>query len=427
MSQISARRGAHASGHDGHHAGVDMSDANIMPQGFGRGASMILLLLGVVGLVVAGVAWAKVGPAQVLASLHIGAMCALAITLGGLFLVLAMHLTQAGWSVTLRRQLENIASLVPITGAAVVIILATDMALGGKLFAWMNRELVANDVLYQKKAGFLNPVFFMIRAVFYVFVWSALSFVLRRYSTEQDHTGDKWISNRARFTSAWGMLLFALTTAFAGFDWLMSLDYRYFSTMWGVYFFAGAVGAGIATVLLILAGLRAKGKLEGLVTEEHAHDLGKLLFTFTVFWAYIAFSQYFLTWYANIPEETAFFNARKVNGWQYLFLALCLGHFVLPFYFMLWRRVRRSFGFLSFFALWTLVMQIADLYWIVRPQVYAKETHPLHLELLWVDLAGILGVLLIFFGLLLRRVGSGVLIPTRDPRLPEAIAHKNYV
>jgi len=433
MSQISVGHDARGGGHPGAHAshggrgGADLSDANIMPQGFGRGLSALLLVLGVLGLVGAGVAWGKVGSAHVLAALHIGAMGSLAISLGALFLVMASHLTGAGWNVTLRRQMENIASLVWVPGILILAILLTDNLLGGVLFKWMNREVVAGDVLYQKKAGFLNPVFFFLRAALYVFVWFILSYFMRRYSTEQDATGDKWLSNRARFTSSWGMLIFALTTAFAGFDWLMAIDYRYFSTMWGVYFFAGAVGSGIATTILILAALRAKGKLEGLVTSEHAHDLGKLLFAFIVFWAYIAFSQYFLTWYANIPEETAFFNARKVHGWQYLFLALCFGHFVIPFYLMLWRLVRRSFALLAFFGIWTLIMQLADLYWIIRPQLYAQATDPLRLDLLWVDLAGILGVVFVFFGLLLRRVGSGVLIPTRDPRLPEAIAHKNYV
>ncbi len=426
MSQISIGHGAH--GAHGSHAGhVDLSEANIMPQGFGRGLSLLLLLAGGVGLAGAGLAWGKAGPAHVLAALHIGAMGSLAISLGALFLVMASHLTGAGWNVTLRRQMENIASLVWVPGLIVLAIMLTDMKLGGTLFKWMNREVVANDVLFQKKAGYFNPMFFVIRSLLYVAVWFFLSHFMRRYSTEQDATGDKWLSNRARFTSSWGMLIFALTTAFAGFDWLMAIDYRYFSTMWGVYFFAGSAGSGVATTILILAALRAKGKLEGLVTSEHAHDLGKLLFAFTVFWAYIAFSQYFLTWYANIPEETAFFNARKVHGWQYLFLALCFGHFVVPFYVMLWRFVRRSFAALALFGVWMLLMQLGDLYWIIRPQLYAQSGDPLRMDLLWVDLAGILGVVLVFFGLLLRRVGSGVLIPTRDPRLHEAIAHKNYV
>lgn len=423
MSQIAAdMHHAHADhGHD--HA--DLSQGNITLSGGGKG--LIFFVIGLLGLAVAGYGWSQAGATHAMAVLHIGAMVALSISLGCLFLVMAMHLTMAGWSVTIRRQLENIASLVPYAGIMIIALLATDIVLGGKLFPWLNKELTQGDYLYEKKAAFLNPMFFMIRAVLYVGVWSYLAWRLAGYSKEQDRTGDKWLSNRARFTSSWGMLLFALTVAFAGFDWLKSIDWRYFSTMWGVYFFAGSIYAGTATLILVLAWLRAKGKLEGLVTAEHTHDLGKMLFAFTVFWAYIAYSQYFLTWYANIPEETAFFLARKTHGWEYLFYALCFGHFVLPFYLLLWRGIRRSIGLLAIFAAWSILMQIADIYWIIRPQLYALAEDKVRMDLLWLDIAAIVGVLGIFFGLVARKVGSGVLVPLRDPRMHEALHHKNYV
>lgn len=429
MSQITAE---HAMGHGHHHDHhADLSEANIQPGGFGRTSGLALLVLGAASVLAAILGgWGSAGAAHVLASLHVGAMTALACSLGALFFVMAFHLTGAGWSTTLRRQFENVASMVPFAGIAVIAILAVDVAQGGKLFAWLNKELSGNDYLYNKKSGYLNPMFFMLRAVFFVFAWSYLAYRLTWYSKEQDRTGDKWLSNRARFTSSWGMLVFALTVAFAAFDWLKSIDWRYFSTMWGVYYFAGAMGASIATVVLLMAALRAKGKLEGLVTAEHTHDLGKLLFAVgACFWAYIAYSQFFLTWYANIPEETSFYLARLTGGWENLFWVLAFGHFVLPFYLLLWRGARRTLGVLAIFALWQLLMQIADMFWIVRPQIYAGPDFEdkIGVAHLWVDAAGILGVLALFFGLLLRKVGSGVLIPFRDPRLHEAIAHKNYI
>lgn len=429
MSQITADH-VHGHGHGDHHhahAGFDLSESNISPSGLGNGLSGLMMVLGLAGLVGVGIGWTTAGASHAMMAVHIGAMVAMAITLGGLFLVMATHLIGAGWSVTIRRQMENIASMVPYVGMLVIGTLAADILLGGKLFPWLDKSRVAGDYLFEKKAAYLNPVFFMIRAVVYVFVWSFLARRLLWLSQEQDRTGDKWLTNKARFTSSWGMLIFALTVAFAGFDWLKSIDWRYFSTMWGVYFFAGAMYSAVATLVLVLAYLRANGKLEGLVTDEHTHDLGKLQFAFTVFWAYIAFSQYFLTWYANIPEETMFYLPRKTGGWEYLFYTLCFGHFVLPFYLLLWRKARRTLGILAIFAAWSLLMQVADIFWIIRPQLYAQTEDSVRVGLLWVDAAGIFGVLFLFFGMLLWKVNSGVLIPTRDPRLPESLHHKNYV
>ena len=265
------------------------------------------------------------------------------------------------------------------------------------------------------------------RVVFYALLWSYLVWKLWGYSTEQDRTGDKWLTNRARFTSSWGMLAFALSTAFASFDLLMSLDWRFFSTMWGVYYFAGAAFSSVPVVVIVLALLRRAGKLKGAVGEEHLHDLAKLMFGFTVFWAYIAFSQYFLIWYRAIPEETSFFLARKTGGWESLSIFLCVGHFILPFYILLWRFVRRSFALLALMASWAILMEAVDIYWIVRPMVYAGQPDSVRLGSIWLDVAGIGGVMLVFAGLLARRVASGPLVPLRDPRVNEALHHANYV
>jgi hypothetical protein len=415
--------------HDAPQDHADLSASNTMPApGAGSMASLALLALGVVGLgatVAAGLRPELLK--QALAAYHIGVMSCLAMCLGCLFWVMAFHLTQAGWSVTVRRQFENVMALLPVVAGMALITVAVEMWTGGHLFAWMRSEVQANDVLFQRKAAYFNTWFFWGRAIFYLCAWSYLSYRLRWLSVEQDRTGDKWLSNQARFTSSWGMVVFALTSTFASFDWLMSMDYRYFSTMWGVYFFAGAAFSSIPLVVLVLAGLRAGGKLRGLATDEHVHDLAKLMFGFTVFWAYIGFGQYFLTWYANIPEETAYFLFRKGPGWKYLSMFLVIGHFALPFYCLLWRFVRRNLVLLSFFAVWAIFCQVMDMTWIVRPMVYALDADTLRLDRLWIDVAGIVGVMGVFGGLLIRRVNSGPLLPTRDPRLSEDLHHRNYV
>jgi hypothetical protein len=429
MSHITAGASSLVPPHDDHGGEYDLSPANItLPEGTGRGLSLGLIVVGAVGVLAAlGVGFSGGDPA--LAAYHIGVMSVLAVSLGAMFWVLAFHLTMAGWSTTVRRQFENVMMMAPLAGLGVLALLVYEMSTGGHLFAWMTSAIQKDpsNVVFQKKAGYFNPIFFMIRSVVYVGLWAYLARRLRKYSVEQDDTGDRWLSNRARFTSSWGMLAFALSSTFAAFDWIMALDYRFFSTMWGVYFFAGAAFSSIPVVVIVLTLIRRTGRLRGLVNEEHYHDLGKLMFGFTVFWAYIGFSQYFLIWYANIPEETFWMLARKTGPWRAWTMLLAWGHFILPFWILLWKFVRRTPGLLSMMAAWAILMEIADMVWIIRPLVYAQQLDQVQLGRVWLDLIGIGGVWLVFAGLLIQRVASGPLIPTRDPRLGEALQHRNYV
>jgi hypothetical protein len=441
MSQVSAHgAAAHAHG-EGHHA-ADLSDRNItLEPAKGKALSAILIVIGLVGLGITVAGGFMVGIKHALGAYHVGAMSMLAVSLGALFMVLAFHLIGAGWSVTVRRQFENVASLVWFPAMAAAVTFVIEAATGGHLYAWLQKS-AQSDVLLQRKSDYLNPQFFAARTLLYVMFWFFLSRKMFAYSTEQDRTGDKWLTNRARFTASWGMPLLALSMAFAAFDWLKSMDYRFFSTMWGVYYFAGAVFVSLAVVVILLTYIKRQGRLEGLVTEEHFHDLGKLMFAFTVFWAYIGFSQYFLIWYANIPEETSFILARQHAGWGAWTKLLMVGHFIAPFFILLWRFMRRNMLLLSLAGCWFVFMEVADMIWIIRPMVYSDQigeylrqldtggpitADPIRIQHIWLDIAGVVGVAGVFFGLLIRKVYSGPLIPTRDPRLPEALHHRNYV
>ena len=406
-----------------------LAEENIRLRAGGGVIGLGLIALGVLAVVATfGVGLSQGLFKQALAAYHIGAMASLAVCLGAMFWVMAFHLVMAGWSVTIRRQFENAMSLVPVVGVLAAAGIAVDVFfMGGRLMAWMNEGLRAGDALYEEKAVWLNPTRWGLFALLYLFIWVYLSQRLWWYSTEQDRTADPTLSNRARFTSAWGMPLFALSLTFAAFDWLMSIDYRWFSTMWGVYYFAGAALSGMAAMVLVLASLRGRGRLQGAVTNEHLHDMSKLVFGFVVFWAYIGFSQYFLIWYSNIPEETSFMLARKTGGWNTLSTFLVWGHFVVPWYILLWKFVRRSWLLMTFVCAYVIVLEIADMYWIVRPVVYGTEADPVRLGLLWLDMLGIVGVPLILAGLLIRKAHAGVLMPLKDPRLPESLHHRNYV
>lgn len=402
-----------------------------LPEGASARWSNLFLGVGAVGLgltVVGALTLGEHGLRHALASYLVGVASVTAVSLGALFYVMAMHLTQAGWSVSLRRQLENLMAMLPVCVLMILPLAAIELWNRGVLYAWMDASHAhAGDVLLKKRA-YLNPTFFTLRLVVYAAVWVYLARRLWWYSTEQDRTADRWLTNRARRTSSWGMLAFALTTAFAAFDLLMSLDYGFYSTMWGVYYFAGCAFSATAFIVLILTALRSMGRLDGAVTDEHFHDLGKFCFAFTVFWAYIAFSQYFLIWYSNIPEETAYFLYRKTGQWEIVSTILAVGHFGLPFYILLWRRVRRTPALLAVVAVWMMLVQVLDLFWVVRPMVYAGEPGgKIGLSGLWVDLAAVAGCFGIYLGILWRRIASGPLVPLNDPRMSESLHHRNYV
>lgn len=361
-------------------------------------------------------------------SFHIGFIYALGLALGAMGFVMIFHQTNAGWSASLRRQFENVMASIWAPFVMFLILVLMQYAFLNRykgedayLFSWMNTAKYGEDYLLQKKSAYLNVPFFTTRALVYFGIWLGLSGALWHFSRRQDEDGDKWHTARARKLSSVGLIAFAFTTAFAGFDWLMGLDFHWFSTMFGVYFFAGNALSSVALVLLILVVLRKFGRMVGHYSEEHQHDMSKLLFAFTVFWAYIGFSQYFLIWYANIPEETAYYLARKEPGtlWEKLSWALPIGHFILPFLFMLPKPRRRSMWWSALWAVWLLVMHAMDLFYTVRPEA-GNTFH-------WADATGILGPILVMIGVVVGRVVSNPLIPLNDPRLGESIGHKNYV
>lgn len=359
---------------------------------------------------------------------HIGFIYALGLALGAMGFVMIFQQTNAGWSAALRRQFENVMASMwaPAVLFALLVVMQyvymTKFKDGDAfLFSWMNTAKYGEDYLLQKKQAYLNVPFFMTRAAVYFVVWIGLSGLLWHFSRRQDQDGDKWHTARARKLSSIGLIAFAFTVAFAGFDWLMGLDFHWFSTMFGVYFFAGNAVSSIALVTLILVVLRTFGRMVGHYTKEHQHDMSKLLFAFTVFWAYIGFSQYFLIWYANIPEETAYFLVRKEPGtvWEKLSWALPIGHFILPFLFLLPKPRRQSMWWAAFWSVWMLVMHAADLFYMVRPEA-GNTFH-------WSDATGILGPILVMIGVVAGRVVANPLVPMNDPRLGEALGHKNYV
>ncbi len=334
------------------------------------------------------------------------------IMLGALLLTLLHHVTNAFWSTVLRRIMESLAMTVPILALLFIPILFGIQ----QLYYWSHAEAVAVDKLLQAKSNYLNVSFFTIRSILYFVIWIVLALILYRTSLKQDQNHTPARDKIFRTVSAPGIILFAITITFAAFDWLMSLDPHWYSTIFGLYIFAGSFLSALAFITLVGLFLRRQNLLRDVITIEHYHDLAKLMFSFTIFWGYMAFSQYFLIWYANLPEETIFFRHRWEGSWKYISLLLVFGQFLIPFLGLMTRAAKRNLTFLTCISIWILVMHFFDLFWIVMPNFKVYEFY-----LSAIDLIIFLAVGGIFISVFLYIYFKKALVPLNDPKLNTSI------
>lgn len=353
-----------------------------------------------------------------------GYVFALDIALGALFWTLIHHVADAGWSAGLRRVFENInRAILPLTVLFVPVLVGT---FTGDLYPWYNfvhgpepADEHLKHVWHVKHIYFSTP-FFLARLALYFAVWIGYSVVMRHWSTKQDAAGGIALTRKMQWWAPSGVALLGLTSTFFAFDTVMSLQYTWFSTIFGVYFWAGGIRGSLATCVLVVLSLRAIGLLRHTITMEHIHDVAKIMFGFTVFWAYIAFAQYFLIWYGNVPEETQFYLLRRNGSWYTLSMLLPVLYFVVPFFLLLPRAHKRSPFWMAVVSAWILVMHAYDLYWQVMPVLHPDAVH-FH----WLDVAA---PVCMFAVLLLSTVWGFMrlpLIPIRDARLNEAIGYEN--
>lgn len=350
---------------------------------------------------------------------------ALAIVLGGLGAVLIDHSVRTGWNVVLRRQMETLLGSMPL-----FIVLWIPIGFIGfhELFPWSHET----DAILEKKRWFLTSGFWYGRAVLYFVVWTALGVFLHRSSLKQDVTEDPAAREKmvhlTRKVSAAGIFLWGLTMSGGAIDWMMSLQPHWYSTIFGVYFFAAGVLAFYAFMVLSSQALQAAGVLKEAITAEHFHDLGKYMFGYTIFWAYIAFSQFILIWYANIPEETEFFMVRLEGGWATISYLLPVLHFFVPFLYLVSRHVKRNRAALALGAVWTLALHLLDFYWLIMPNygTHGEGHHEAHFDPSYLDFTaaiGVFGALIAVYGWFLTKNKA---VAINDPRLEESLAHENY-
>jgi len=340
------------------------------------------------------------------------------VVLGCLFFVALQHVSHSIWSVIVRRVAEMLASpmwLVAVLFIPMVFLLFSDPL---SLYPWTDRAFVEQDHVLDGKQPYLNPPFFLVRAGLFFALWIGFATYYVRTSLRQDvGRGGESASANMRKWSAPFMLIFAVTVTFAGIDWLMSLDPYWYSTIFGVYVFAGLVVTALAAIILVTVLLRDTGRLPAdMVTDQHLYTLGALLFAFACFWAYIAFSQYMLIWYANLPEESFYMVERLKGGWLGVSIALGVTRFVVPFGVLLSRRAKSNPRILLWISVLMLLGQMLDLYWLIMPEQY--EHGP-------VLSAQELGPMLLMIGLLVgyasRFLGRNAAVPVGDPLLERSV------
>ncbi|HZS17915.1 MAG TPA: hypothetical protein VFA51_08300 [Candidatus Udaeobacter sp.] len=398
----------------------ERSEVLPMPEGeyFDRnrltGLSFIVGIVAVISLAISCVG-AFVNPHQFSYSWLFAFAFFFTLCAGCFFWTIVHHATDADWSVVVRRQLENLAALLAVLAVLFIPILL----LRHHLYSWMNIPRGVEAALDSKRA-YLNWGFFVVRAVVFLGFFLAAALALRRFSVLQDKDGNPRFTLGMRKLSFISLPMFALCLTFGAFDWLMSLNYRWFSTMFGVYIFAGTAGASMALLVLVITALRQAGYLKDVVTVEHYHIMGKWMLAFCIFWAYIGFGQYMLIWYANIPEETQFFIVRNTRSWWELSMLLVVGRFFVPFAILLTQGIKKHPVQLSILAGWMLLMQMLDIYLVVLPSLHGTGFHPS----IW-DLVSLIavGATLAFF--YLRLLPTTSLFPVRDPRLIESLETVN--
>ncbi len=331
---------------------------------------------------------------------------------GSLFLIAIEYVAGAVWSTPFRRVPEILSFalvLVPIFSVPLFFNMYD-------IFKWTHPEILKTDELLQSKAPYLNINFFIIRALLFFTVWIVFFLMLYRNSIKQDSSGDQLLTKRNIVISAIFLPVFAFTISFTAFDWLMSLAPHWYSTIFGVYYFSGTVLCALAASTFIIVLMNERGFFVKGLTKDHYYSLGALMFAFINFWAYIAFSQFLLIWYANLPDETFWFLQRWEGNWKFVSIGLIFVHFVIPYFGLLSQPAKMNPRRLLVMSVWIMFAHIYDLYWMIMP-AFSKEG----IAFGWIEI----GFPLFAFGLLIllfvSRSKKVNLVPVGDPKLKRGI------
>lgn len=338
----------------------------------------------------------------------------LTMGLSGAFFVALQYLTGSSWSVVLRRVPEAMTRLLLVAGLALVALLL----LRPGLYPWVHQASPHEVGAGAFREAWLRLPFFRIRSLIYLAMWIIPAYALVRTSVAQDTRPDMRYEQRSARASVFFIVCFGLTFWLASYDWIMSLDPHWYSTIFGVYHFAGLFLGGLAVITILSIRLKEDGPLKRILTEEHLHDLANLMFAFSTFWMYIWFSQFLLIWYANIPEEAGYFVERVTGAWLPLFLLNIALNWVIPFFVLLLRSAKRSPSVLTKVAIVILLGRWLDLYLMIAPS-YASEAPPFGIWEIGLLPAGVAAFFIVYW----RALRRASLLPVGDPRLCDSLHH----
>ena len=328
------------------------------------------------------------------------------LSVGSLAWLMLQYLTGGAWGVVIRRPCEAAARTLPL-----VALMFLPIAIGiPNLYPWSHAKIVAADEILRHKQPYLNMPFFLTRAAIYLAGWNLLSWLFNRWS-ERSH-------RKMTALAGPGLIFWGFSVTFMAVDWVLSLDPHWFSTIFGMLFMVGQALSSMAFLIVVMVLVSRRPPMSEVLTPGHLHDLGKFLLALVMVWAYFSFSQFLIIWAGNLPEEIPWYLVRLRGGWQYVALALVIGHFALPFALLLSRDLKRNYKLLAGIAICVLFMRMVDLYWLVAPDF---KKGPFSVS--WMDFAAPIGLCGIWLAYFLIQLGERPLMPVNDPHLVEALEH----
>jgi hypothetical protein len=396
-------------------------DSNYQAPAELRRYQAIALAVGVLGMVALVAGGFASGREQAFRSYLIGYVFWIGVSVGSLGLLLLQYVTGGFWGVAGRRILE--ASTRVLLPMAVLFI---PIVLGIKdIFIWAHPEVVEKNQVLKDKVAYLNVNFFILRAVIFFAIWGFLAFMLNRWSRRQDQQGDHGLALWMSRFSGPGLVVYCLVVSFAVFDWVMSLDPFWYSTIFGLIFIANWALTCLAFTIAVMSWLSRRPPMDEFYGPPHFHDLGKLMLAVVMLWAYFTFSQFLLIWSANLPEETRWYITRMMNGWGWVGLIVVILHFALPFLLLLNRNLKKNSRTLVMVAVWLLIMRVVDLYWLMAParDLFNGEKAISHFRLSWMDVAAPIALGGLWLAYFFWQLAARPLLPVNDPHFAQAVAH----
>ncbi len=372
------------------------------------------LIVGAVALL-ACVIGAVFAPHQFFRSYLYSYMFYIGLTLGCMALAMLQYLSGGAWGIVIRRITESATRTMWL-----LLLLFIPILIGiPSLYSWSHPEVVAADPILKHKHLYLNVPFFIGRAVLYFAGWLIFAHFINKWSHQQDAGGGRQLARRLQLLSGPGLVFYGLSVTFAAVDWVMSIEPHWFSTIYGLLFIAGQGLSALAFCIALLVILsREGGPLEGVIGPAHLHDIGKLMLTFTMLWAYFSYSQFLIIWAGNLADEIPWYIERLRGGWQWIGLLLVAFHFAFPFALLLSRSVKRSGRTLVRIAALIIIMRFVDLFWQVAPGF-----HQAGFQVHWMDFVAPVGIGGLWLAMFLFQLKKWPLMPLRDAHLQEALAH----